>query len=492
MKPINLDESGCAPLSSNCVIWQGPDIECIKLCKGDTVSDVVYKLALELCEIMDTLNITNYDLTCLNLGSCEPKDFQELIQLLIDKICECCDVTPTAEQKAAGCPDCVVPIAEVFYYVNPQGDTVKSMQLDVYAQAIGNKVNTIVGEINTIDATLGNHETRLKSLESAPAPTLDLPQITPTCTSPSVPTDLDIVVDNLETQFCELRAATGEPNDIFQGIGKTPAGLNDSPQLAGSGLMSALVGWKTTVTDLSDSFGNMWLAITDIRAAIASIKSALPSLCDDIDIAISASLPTPGSLLIFFTGSIPQGSSECNLAGTSVKIMDTSGNSIIVDVPLNQYLNNQSGFSVNVATSPLNSAEDFTITASYCFTDGNTECQSVGSYVLVNSSLCPTITLNPSVESLDYSFSWTGASALLTINLYDASGTTLLDTTSTSVTVPTPVSGTFTGLTADTGYRVVLEITSGSTTTECPFVSTTTLPEPCTPPSGVSATITIP
>ena len=49
MKPLNLDKSTCNPISSNCVIWGGPDIECINLCKGDTITDVTYKLALELC-----------------------------------------------------------------------------------------------------------------------------------------------------------------------------------------------------------------------------------------------------------------------------------------------------------------------------------------------------------------------------------------------------------------------------------------------------------
>ena len=62
MKPLNLDNSPCSPTSSNCVIWQGPDLACIKLCKGDTVSDVIAKLATELCTIMDMLNVTNYDL----------------------------------------------------------------------------------------------------------------------------------------------------------------------------------------------------------------------------------------------------------------------------------------------------------------------------------------------------------------------------------------------------------------------------------------------
>jgi hypothetical protein len=41
MKPLNLDNSPWNPISSHCVIWQGPDLACIKLCKGDTVSDVL-------------------------------------------------------------------------------------------------------------------------------------------------------------------------------------------------------------------------------------------------------------------------------------------------------------------------------------------------------------------------------------------------------------------------------------------------------------------
>jgi len=47
MKPLNYSSENCDPISSNCVIWQGPDIDCIDLCKGDTVSEVIYKLATE-------------------------------------------------------------------------------------------------------------------------------------------------------------------------------------------------------------------------------------------------------------------------------------------------------------------------------------------------------------------------------------------------------------------------------------------------------------
>ena len=62
MKPLNYDNSPCSPTSSNCVIWQGPDLHCIKLCTGDTVSDVIANLASELCTVMDPVSYTHLTL----------------------------------------------------------------------------------------------------------------------------------------------------------------------------------------------------------------------------------------------------------------------------------------------------------------------------------------------------------------------------------------------------------------------------------------------
>lgn len=134
MKPLNLDNRPCSPISSNCVIWQGADIPCINLCSGDTVSDVVFKLATELCIIMDQLNVSNYDLSCLAINSCPPADFQALIQLLITKICEANGVVVDTT-KASGCPDCVVSVAPCFV----EG-TQTTMQLVDYVQMIANRV----------------------------------------------------------------------------------------------------------------------------------------------------------------------------------------------------------------------------------------------------------------------------------------------------------------------------------------------------------------
>lgn len=101
MKPLNIKKESCSPVSSNCVIWNGPDIECINLCKGDTVTEVVYKLATELCKIIDTFDVSNYDLSCLDLAY-QPKSFEELIQATITAICSNTIVGPEGPEGKQG------------------------------------------------------------------------------------------------------------------------------------------------------------------------------------------------------------------------------------------------------------------------------------------------------------------------------------------------------------------------------------------------------
>ena len=120
-------------------------------------------MATELCVVMDTFNLDNYDLSCFGSGPCNPADFKALMQLILNKICyiqECsgcqdacypCGTTPTpvafgAKAAAASSSyslpgDTVVPIAPVFYYTNQYGDLVTTMTVTDYTIAIGNKVN---------------------------------------------------------------------------------------------------------------------------------------------------------------------------------------------------------------------------------------------------------------------------------------------------------------------------------------------------------------
>ena len=83
-------QAGCNPVSSNCVIWQGPDIPCITLCRGDSISDVTYKLATELCTLVDQLAITGFDVSCFPPICPKPENIHDLIQFILDQLCSCC------------------------------------------------------------------------------------------------------------------------------------------------------------------------------------------------------------------------------------------------------------------------------------------------------------------------------------------------------------------------------------------------------------------
>lgn len=80
-------KDGCIKTSSNCVTWNGPDIPCLKLCSGDSITDVLYKLATDYCETLVLFDPTKYDISCFKYEGCAPETFAELFQLVIDQIC---------------------------------------------------------------------------------------------------------------------------------------------------------------------------------------------------------------------------------------------------------------------------------------------------------------------------------------------------------------------------------------------------------------------
>jgi microcystin-dependent protein len=255
MKPLNLDNSPCSPISSNCVIWSGQSIPCIKLCTGDTVSDVVFKLATELCTIMDELNVSNYDLACLNLGGCDPKDFQALIQLLINKICELENLpAPTPTPDGGTCPDsCIVAVAECL------GGGTDS--LTNYVQTIANRVCQLVSDISIIQSSISTINTTLVSLQTQinNIPTYTLPDITLPCDISPYLTGQSVALDTLFEAFLEVWCASSG------NLGNISSVLNPSCTLTGSAYFGSDIvsqpGWINPPATLADAISNIWTSI---------------------------------------------------------------------------------------------------------------------------------------------------------------------------------------------------------------------------------------
>ncbi len=271
MKPLNLDNSPCSPISSNCVIWQGPDIPCIKLCTGDTVSDVVFKLATELCTIIDQLNVSNYDLSCFASSACPPADFQALIQYLINQICTSQGITVDTTKSVSGCPDCLIEVASCF--VQPG---VATMQLIDYVKMIANKICSLVFEIAAINASITNLDIRVTSLESTPPPTLTLPSIPVDCTLSStiiapgsyvIDQVLNALINDNTYGYCALKAATGEPVAITSAVLSQCIADTDLSLEFGTQFQVAYAGTWITAASLNtaaDAINNLWVAVCDI------------------------------------------------------------------------------------------------------------------------------------------------------------------------------------------------------------------------------------
>jgi hypothetical protein len=288
MKPLNLDNRPCSPISSNCVIWQGPDIPCIKICNGDTVSDIVYQLGTELCTIMEQLNVSNYDLSCFNLTACPPEDFQALIQLLIDKICEANGITVDTP-KSSGCPDCVVGVADCFV----QGTTI-TMQLVDYVQMIANRVCSIISEIESINNQISVINTTLNDLQTQidNLPLYTLPTFEVDCILGPGEQALDVIVEALMNDdtlgYCRLLASTGTPAEINTAVLTQCIEDSDQPLAAlalsppvtstfsayysGSWVNAATLGTSPTV---SNALNNIWIAICDIRAYVTNFPTTV-------------------------------------------------------------------------------------------------------------------------------------------------------------------------------------------------------------------------
>ncbi len=506
MKPLNSHTAGCDPVSSNCVIWQGPDIPCLKLCKGDTVSDVVYKLATELCDLLTALDVTTYTLPspCFANQACTPQDFHDLIQIIINKICdleECTNCGSSGERlldNTTGCPDCVVEIASCFYYTNEFGDQVTTMQLADYTRAIGNKLCDLVNQITLLNAAVSDLDLRVTALENAPAPTLVLPQVTPVCVlSPSVPTNMNLVLSTLEQQFCQLVTVTGSPNAMSQAITRQCLNLSSSPVLGPSGgNMSTIPGWIISANTVASSLNNMWLTLCDLRAAVRTIQlTCCPSGCDGIDFVMQASF-TGTALTLFFTGTIPPGFQECDPLGNRFRISDTLGNSITTNIITTNYFNDPIGYGINLAVTPLNPASDLTVTSDICFTDPstNTTCQFCVTAVVTNQSICPTLSVisNPGGTQVVISFSPVAIPGSYSVELWDASFSGILDSQTQYLTTYSSTNYTFAGLAPSTVYNARVVITVGPNVTECGYVTFTTSPVLCLPPTGLSAAIELP
>ena len=486
-------QAGCNPVSSNCVIWQGPDIPCITLCKGDSISDVTYKVATELCTLVDQLDITGFDVSCFPPICPKPENIHDLIQFILDQLCtQTISTTGTTKGLVPGevpvtnCEEamnCLVTIAPCFQYTNPYGDLVTQMTIKDYAAAIGTKVCDIVDQLVVINATLVDLDSRIQVFEDCDAcnPVIPPIEIPTSCLTAGTNIPIEDFVQTLETAFCELQTATGPATEIYSAISQECVNLDTSPSLSNTSVnMGSLPGWVTAsnYNTLADSINNMWLTICDIRSAVYNVVTTCcaPS-CDNVDLFITATYSLP-IISLTIGGTVSGTFADCYGAGSFVTITDAFGNSYTTQVPV---IANVGGaaVSINIAATSLNPYTDYTVTLNVCVDDSTNslKCNQVLTTSVLNSGSCPAIVYAPDVTYIDYTFTNAISSPITYIVECWNSTFTSVVASQTTVNPPVgPVIGTITGLTAAVTYQLRVRVVTGSTIKDCPYTQVNTKP----------------
>ena len=479
MIPTNssITTNGCDNISSNCVIWQGPDIACINLCSGDTISEVTKKIADKVCTIITdgvTANpsLTGLDLTCLNIQGTTPTTLVPVLQAMVAQICA---NSLTAGGGFASTPLPMMTLPACLQYNDASGNPVTQLRLDAFATLIANQVCTNLSSITTINTTLTSLDSRIDILEACVLPCSGAvveKQIIPTCVSTvGVLTNVSVVVLALETAFCSLRTAVGLPAAINLAINQSViTGINNS--LTDTSVSyGSISGWNQTPSTLAQSVQNAWVVIDDLYTAVASIQTnCCPGGCDAIiynyvtSNSFASSGLINGVLFNFIGSSVPATFNDAS-GYTLLTLTDVTGSSLTATVSVSNLQNNASGYLFS--TGSLNTVQDLSVTVNYSFTDGVNTCANNQSSVITGVLPCAIPILSAITQTaVTVSISnLLGTTAVYTIDVID--GANVVVATTQINTPGTTEARTLTGLTPGTAYTVRLTVAFDGKTQVC-------------------------
>ena len=489
----SISTNGCDNISSNCVIWQGPDIACINLCSGDSVSEVVSKLATEVCTLITTgvtanPDLTGLDLTCLNVAGKNPTELVPVLQEMINSICA--NKSTSLARTSQALPIMTLPVC--LQYNDAGGNPVTQLPLDQFATRIANQVCLNLTAIGIIQSTLTSYNTRLNTLEACVLPcsgAVAEAQVIPTCILPAALTNVSVLLLALETRFCALETAVGLPAAILGTIGQTSL-TSASAQLTNPGSnYGSIGGWNSTPVNLAQTVQNAWVVIDDMYTAIASIQlNCCPSGCDSVIFRYTTtnSLSSAGEIqginFNFQTSSIPAAFNDC-AGSTVITITDVDGVAVTSIVNVSTLQNNASGVLINVPT--LNTNSNLSVSIAFCATNAVDTCSETQTSVITGVVPCPAGITATSITQTGVTIGFTnllGATATYIIDIIDTA-TTLVAATYTQNNPTATVSHAFTGLTPGTNFSARITVTINGITQVCPnptLFSSLTADAPCT------------
>ena len=401
----NTAEQGCSPVSSNCVVWQGPSLSCINLCNGDTISDVTYKIATDLCAIKDQLDLTDLDLQPLIdfCATTNPAPTERTLAAVLDFIVVkigCLNTTVEDLDAAIGSSGYVEPtltLPTCLQYTDPVSATLVTQLLHRnFTLTLANKhcdLKAVVDGHTTQLSTLSGRVTVLENAVAAPLPT-----VTPECLlTPGVPTAMNVVLDELEAQYCNMRSLVGSNGQLAAASSQQPQNFNQTQALSVPGVMLGIENWNTTVTNIAQSLQNLWITVIDMREALTDLKASI-AITDCSGFVLDYQATTDSAREVVYLDFnpltiIPLLYENCTSQST-VTISDGTINKTFT-VDLKTFAVSTTAFECTVAGSnvvgqSLNISQAYTVTVNGCIIKDGQSCSKTAIKTILVP--CPIVT----------------------------------------------------------------------------------------------------
>lgn len=296
---MNLSKD-CIPQSSDCIIWQGPDIECLDLCYGDNITTVLYKLALLVCDILTRAengelcncegNSTGRIYTCtFESGEQFTYTSDQIIEYIFTNfICKKGEVGVTqAERDVLEILREKIALPQQLQYTDPlTNEIVTELFVTDYTEYLATKMCEVMQGNTQQDGQIEQLFNAITDINNAlnriviPEPV----KVQTNCTysgGPGQEVLIEEAYEEFEENYCNYKnALLGNVNDwesnfyceeqgnVAQ-LSNPESNLNDLPN------------WKTDLTLVANQYNNLNLIVDDMRTALKNLlqsQAVLPCI----------------------------------------------------------------------------------------------------------------------------------------------------------------------------------------------------------------------
>lgn len=284
----------CTPISSSCVLWQGPLINCISNCRNESIEDVIFRLSEIVCSLV---NQQTSDCNCANAVmtqnfECYNTDqsintgiptytltTEELLEVLFTNfVCTKGETVITYQTIRDKIFESNQPLAlpTCLQYVE-KGQTITELLYRDYILLLAEHICALYDLIETQNVTISSIQDDITIIQAWIDAHVDPAPITITSSCASAPTvgetvEISAAFEAFETHYCNYISVLGSTTDWNNAVGMMCVDLNTEPQMQDlDAIMMSLPNWIETPSNVAENYNNLWLTICDLRTGLQGI-----------------------------------------------------------------------------------------------------------------------------------------------------------------------------------------------------------------------------